>query len=55
MYVFYVSWRLWEGHLFVFYVSWRLWEAHFYVFYKCGRFLGVPDFAGLKAGSGFSS
>ena len=24
MYVFYVSWRLWEPHLHVFYVSWRL-------------------------------
>ena len=26
--VFYVSWKLWEAHLYVFYVSWRLREAH---------------------------
>ena len=33
LYVFYVSWRLWEARLYVFYVSWRLWEAHLYVLF----------------------
>ena len=30
-------------------VSWRLWEVHLYVFYVSGRFLGEPDFPGLRA------
>ena len=46
--MFYVSWRLWEAHLYVFYVSWRLWEAHLYVFYVSGRLRGGPDSANLR-------
>ena len=49
VYVFYVSWRVWEAHLYVFYVSWRLWEAHLDVFYVSGRLLGVPDSDALTA------
>ena len=37
LYVLYVSWRLWEAHLYVIHVSWRLWEAHLYVFYVSWR------------------
>ena len=40
LYLFYVSWRLWEAYLYVFYVSGRLralCEAHLYVFYVSWR------------------
>ena len=47
MYVFYVSWRLWEAHLFVFYMSWRLWEVDLYVFYEVLR---PPRFEGPGCG-----
>ena len=43
VYVFYVSWRLWEAHSYVFSVSWRLWEAHLYVFYVSRSFLGASN------------
>ena len=45
--MFYVSWRLWEAHLYVFYVSWRLWEADLYVFYEVLR---PPRFEGPGCG-----
>ena len=37
------------------YVSWRFWEVHLLEFHVSGRLLGVPDFVGLKAGSGSPS
>ena len=32
----------------MFYVSWRLWEAHLYVFYVSGRLRGVPPLTILR-------
>ena len=34
--------------MYVFYVSWRLWEAHLYVFYVSGRLRGVPALTYLR-------
>ena len=41
--------------LYVFYVSWRLWEAHFYMFYVSGRLQGGPTFYEPKAPGGSPS
>ena len=46
--MFYVSWRLWEAHLYVFYVSWRLCEAHLTVFYVSGRLWEAPPLTDLS-------
>ena len=34
--------------MYVFYVSWRLWEVHLYVFYLSGRLRGGTDSDDLR-------
>ena len=47
--------RVGRERVYVFYVSWRLWEAHLYVFYVSGGCLGGPTSNHSKAPGGSPS